>query len=402
MPAFARAASRWPYAIAFLAVVDLFIYFLLSGHLFAPYQIDYSEGWNAMRQSYAARHVPLYGAPPHFDVTNYPPLSFHLVALVSGIAGWSVNFTGRLLSLGGMCVQALLAGALVDRLTRHRAAAHCTVALYLLVIALWAPVRIAENDPQPIGMALEMLGFWLALGDEGQGKRFLASAPLFALAVFFKPNLIGMALGVGGSLVWARSWRQLVLWCLIGLTCAAALYGATVHVDGPYFLKHLLWPRDYIFADVRRLTGAYLRSWLVFVCIGACWLLGPRLTMAERALALAWVAAHGLAIALAGGDGVAENIFLETLWLDCIVAVVALTRLDALVPARHRRKAVMALVVLCLLPFRLAPPLVAQALVDRAASAERADDYARGVAEIRGGPGKAVCENLLLCAEAGK
>ncbi len=49
-----------------------------------PVEVNCSDGWNAIRQHMAATGVPLYGAPPQYSITNYLPLSFHLVGLV----GW--------------------------------------------------------------------------------------------------------------------------------------------------------------------------------------------------------------------------------------------------------------------------------------------------------------------------
>src|SRR5882724_8151716 len=48
---------------------------------------NYNEGWNAYRQEMAANGIPLYGEPPLYTPTNYPPLSFHIVGLFGSMTG---------------------------------------------------------------------------------------------------------------------------------------------------------------------------------------------------------------------------------------------------------------------------------------------------------------------------
>ncbi|MBZ5606437.1 MAG: hypothetical protein LAO79_29455 [Acidobacteriia bacterium] len=54
---------------------------------FAYFNINFNEGWNAHRHAAAEAGQPLYGAPPKYTVTNYPPLSFHLIVLAGSRRG---------------------------------------------------------------------------------------------------------------------------------------------------------------------------------------------------------------------------------------------------------------------------------------------------------------------------
>lgn len=61
-------------------------------------QIDYNEGWNAYRQEVAMHWYPLYAGSTDLAITNYPPLSFHLIGLLAGLCG-DVVLAGRLVSV---------------------------------------------------------------------------------------------------------------------------------------------------------------------------------------------------------------------------------------------------------------------------------------------------------------
>jgi hypothetical protein len=89
-------------------------------------QFDYNEGWNAFRQQAAAQGQALYAAPPGLDITNYPPVSFHLVGLLSHLGG-DVNTIGRVLSVLAVAALAALAGALVRRFAPQRPAARAVL-----------------------------------------------------------------------------------------------------------------------------------------------------------------------------------------------------------------------------------------------------------------------------------
>ncbi len=396
--------GEWAFSRSVLVLGGLAIIVLgpLLLHLTAPGQIDYSEGWNVMRQMQVAKGIPLYATPPHLDETNYPPLSFHLIAILAGFFGGDFNLTGRVTSSVALAALAGLAGWLAKRMTGSRSVGLAAGLVFLLAFALWMPGRVAENDPQPPGMALEMLGFCLVLRSRGRGAGFYASALLFALAVFFKPNLMALPLGVGLALLVECAWGRLAAWVGIGLVTSLALYDLALRVDGPYFLSHLLGARAYSLHDAWHQAGDYILIWLPFIFLGGLWSWQNRHEFDGRVLGSAWLAAQVLGCIFAGGDGVAQNIFFEALWLDAVLAVVALAALPRIWPVRGRRVSFPLLAASFLLPLQKVPGTMIQAVGAWQTTPQRAVGFAEGVAILRAASGPVVCDNLLLCVEAGK
>lgn len=94
-------------------------------------QINYNEGWNAYRQQAAASWQPLYVMPPGLDITNYPPLSFHLVGLLGRHFG-DVVLVGRLDTLLALAV----IGFVVVRIGRYLSGSG-PIALYCGLCCRW-------------------------------------------------------------------------------------------------------------------------------------------------------------------------------------------------------------------------------------------------------------------------
>ena len=371
-------------------------------HLTAAVQLDYSEGWNVIRQEKVAEGVALYAEPPGLDETNYPPLSFHLVAVLHRFLGGDINLAGRIVSLLSLVALGGLAGWLVAQLTRSRAAGFSGAAIFLAAFSLWMPTRVAENDPQLPGMALELLGFCLALRYGGSGAGLWASAPLFALAVFFKPNLIAVPLGVGTGLLCECAWPRLILWGGIGLAVSSALYVFSVQVDGPYFHTHLLWPRAYNFQGASSQGGVFLITWSPLIFLSGLFILRHHQTLNERMLGSAWLAALVLNYGFAGGDGVSQNIFFEALWLNAVMSIVALAELSDIWPKSWGRRSFALLALSSLLPLRLLPERVIDAVNSPHLTRLGAAEFAQGVDVLRTAPSPVVCENLLMCFNAGR
>ena len=384
-----------------LAVVLLF--FFLSYQIYVPFQSDYSEGWNATRQMMALDGVPLYNTLPHFMQTNYPPLWFHCIALLAKLIGCNPDIMGRFVSLAALFGLAGLAMQLTCRITGHRSAGITAAALFLLLYALELPVRVAENDPQPLGMLLEMTGLLFALSGNDRNRLLYVSAFFFALAVFFKPNLIGIPVGIGLALLANHNWKPFAIWSFLGVTCSALLYTLTITIDGPYFMAHLFSPRTYSLHDA---IYKNLRFTLVhnfpFIALSALWCWHNRLNTTKRLLGAAWLCTHLSAFYFAGGDGVAFNIFFECLWLDSILSVCALITLpanwSAFTPAAFRLS-ISACTLVLLIRF---PVGLVSGVTQWRQSSINSVNYLNAVALLRDIKGDVVCENLLMCVDAGK
>ena len=132
------------------------------------------------------------------------------------------------------------------------------------------PNRIGVNDPQLLGMAFKMLGFYWFIKAPVSGRRMLASAAFFTIAIFTKHNLVALPLGAGASLLVGRQWRPLFRWAAAGLIFAILL-GASRMIDGPYFLAHMLRARAYLLSNVVAESVPYLLLFLPPFAIAAVW-----------------------------------------------------------------------------------------------------------------------------------
>ncbi len=405
----ARASQRiWRDAAAVLAVLVAIIGWPLLLRSTAMVQLDYDEGWNALRQQQAAHFLPLYAAPPGLDSTNYPPLSFHIVGLLSLLTG-DANETGRFLSLAALVAVCVLAGALVRLFVPARYAGACAALLFALWLEMWMPRRIGVNDPQLLGMVFELLGFYGFVRAVRSGQNGWRSASLFALAVFTKHNLLALPLGAGLALLARRDWRRLIPWVGAGVLAACALLWVTFRLDGPYFLAHMLQPRAYDLRDTLHNIGTYLIIFLPFVLLGGVWSWRNWRDERRAPLAWSWAAAHVLSFAWAGGDGVSRNIFFEAILLDAVIAVIACADYFAM-PGRvtpNRLALVCVLPMLfplsqLLFPLSKLPYSIVSGAIEWRELPEHEADFAAGVALLRQTSGPVVCENLLMCDEAGK
>lgn len=109
-----RHRRAWLIAIAALALFTALTAAYPIFRTFADFDIKFNEGWNATRATMVLRGIPLYGAPPQYTITNYPPLPFHLIALAARLTG-DVNAADRYVSLLSLAAIAMLIAAIVRR-----------------------------------------------------------------------------------------------------------------------------------------------------------------------------------------------------------------------------------------------------------------------------------------------
>jgi len=355
----------------------------------APVQLDADEGWNMVRALLAARHVPLYGSPPGLDFTNYPFISFHVIAWLTAL-GADPLFAGRGLSVAALAVLCGFAGAFVRLFTPDRHAALFAGFLVALWLAVWMPNRIAVDDPQFLAMMFEAAGFYVFVRTEKPGVLLWLSAWLFVLALFTKQTLLSMPVAAGLTLILQKRWSSLLQFLAAGAVGTALLLWLTDRVDGACFLPNMLQPRAYIWRDLGAQGGDYLLAFLPVLVLAAGWCWQHRRNARLLPFILAWLGANALGFVFAGGDGVGRNVFFEAVLLSGGLAVAACVE-----KPRSWRCLVL------LFPFLWAPDhFIASIQQDRALAQTQAD-FAAGVALLKTVPGPVVCENLLMCARAG-
>jgi len=391
----------WAIAALVLAMITIGAGWPLVARVTADLQFDYNEGWNAYRDQMAAQLAPLYGAPPAQDITNYPPLSFHLVGFLSHLTG-NITSTGRILSLVSLAMVCVAIRSITSEFITSDYAGTTAALLFALWLEVWMPNRIGVNDPQFLGMAYEMAGFYCFIRYPGSGRGVETSAILFALAVFTKHNLIALPLGAGASLLAGREWRLLARWLTAGLLSAALLLLATDIIDGPFFLAHLLRARVYRISDSLRETIPYLLIFLPLFGIAAVWVRRNCAGTRRRVLALSWLAAHLTALVFSGGDGTARNIFFEAIVLDAIIVVIAFGDYFARRGDRSAGTAALLLALPMLFPLCLLPSRVSASMREWRALPQLQDEFERGAGLLKDAASPVLCENLLMCYRAGK
>ena len=379
--------SSWKRPAFLLGLLTFLLCLPLLWRALAPVQFDSDEGWNVARALLAARHVPLYRAPPVLDFTNYPFLSFHLLAWLTAL-GVDPLFAGRGLALLSLFALGGAAGALVRRFTTRHYAALFAGILFVLWLAIWMPNRVAVDDPQLFGMVFEAAGFYVFLRGGTFGLRL--SAYLFVLALFIKQSLIALPFGAGLSLILQRRWRDLLNWLLAGALGGGLLLWLSFRLDGPFFFANMLAPRAYIWRDLGAQGGDYLLVFLPALVLAGLWCWYHRKDARAQPFILAWLAANALGFAFAGGDGVGRNVFFEGVLLNPVLAMLACV--EAPRPWRG---------LLLLFPLVWAPAHFIAAIHEDQALPRARADFAAGVAVLKAVQGPVVCENLLLCARAG-
>lgn len=369
--------------------------------MFGHAATNYNEGWNAYHQQQAMLGKPLYGSPPGLVGMNYPPISFHLIGLASRLTG-DVNQTGRWVALVSLALVAVLCGAVVRRFTGSTPLAAWTALNTVIWLSVYMPDRIGMNDPQLLGTAFSLLGLYLYIREPEKRLWLCLSAAAFTASVFTKHNLLAFPAAVGLHLMFRRQWKGLLIWGGAVAGGSALLIALTQWLDGPYFFANILAPRART-SGLEEVT-AYLTTFQLPLALAAFWALRRVGWTSVSVMALALILSHVVAAAFAGGDGVDKNIF-----FDCIFSLVMAGSLlfaeyaPMLTGLRQRGFLLATLLAAPAFGIALAMP---QALrLDWAAVRQlpaRGRDFDFAVALLRSRPGPALCQDLLLCFEAGK
>ena len=310
------ATSTWLPALLLLGALAVLLLWFPVLRATVGFEIDYSEGWNVYWQQKAAAGVPLYGAPPVYTIANYPPLSFHLIGLLGRLFG-NTLLTGRVVAMASLLLISAVAAAIVINVTASRCAGWYAALCLPVWLYVFAPERIGMDDPQLLGMFLELMGFCIWVRGPGRPWHVLASALIFALAVFTKDTLIALPAAVATWLIVCRDWRRLALWIGAGAVASGILGAVTMRVDGRFLLDDLLRPRAWAYLPGLGDDVLYLLMFLLSFGFAAAWSIGLTGSPRRLLLALGWLYTHLLGFVLAFGNGVGLNIQFESLTLGC-------------------------------------------------------------------------------------
>ena len=365
-------------------------------------ELDYNEGWNLYNAQTVALHQPLYPAPVGWTAVNYPALSFHLVAFLSRFTG-EFLFTARILSLAGLCLNALFVGLIVWHTARSRIAAWMAGFFLFAWFCATADNYVGMDDPQVLAQAFFLAGLYVYLRGNRSGWSLEAAALLFVVGGNIKHNLIEFPCAVLLDLLFAAP-RKALRFATVGALLAALAVLLTSWIDGAAYLSCLLSPRAYSAMDgLNGLLQLPLNSPLLALATAAavffCWK-DPK----RRILAILLGCALAVNAVFCGGSGVDINGYFGSMLAMVLLSGVFAAELSRLRIGRFSGPS--PLLTFTVLFVSLAIPVVRRgnARPDLLIEADRvaASRFAAEIAFLRQQPGSAICESLLRCAYAGK
>jgi hypothetical protein len=400
-PAAARERSAAPLAVLLLAAA------LAAIHLAEPVVTlpwlaarSYNEGWNAYHAEAVLEGRPLYPAADALFPNNYPPLSFALVALASGVVPDALR-AGRLLSLLAFLAMAVEIGWLARRSTGSRRLGVFAGLGFAALMGAAFDEYVGMDDPQLVAHAFVLGGLLLVTGGRGP-LRLAAAAGLMLLGGLVKHNVLVVPLAVTLWLL-GRDRRALGAWLAASAALALVALAALGALFGAGLFESVLGPRTTSLAIAAKVSADWLRYLAAPLALG---LLAAQEAWRDpdgRLLALYAGLALAIGFAFSAGEGVSYNAYFDLLIALTLLGVFLLARFSALVPAGARLFAAAALALVLLVDPLIRAPDALLGLPGRLEEGARFADATReDVAYLASRPGPALCEMLALCFWAGK
>lgn len=369
--------------------------------------LNYNEGWNA----YHALRLQQTGSPypptGGLVVNNYTPHWFSLLAL-GGMVTDNLIVAGRVLATLGLMAMFALSAA-IGHVLRGRTGALAAFVVVTFVFAVEANLYIGIADPQFVAQAVCALALLLCVRARSTSDSlYLAAVAVAVLAGFLKHNLAALPFAL---LVTAFFERR--------ATFARVILVAVVALLAGYLLSALVgglsWPRQLLSARVYT-SARLIGHGLPFVTMNALGFLlaGVGLSMlpkghVRRVLAIYLATAIPLAIFFVGGDGVAGNIFFDSLVVMAICASLVVSARGAISHAGTTEHHALprwagAAGLAAFFAVSGAPQFLETALRVRHPEVfeQRARAFQEDVQFLRAQPGAAICYHPDLCYLAGK
>jgi len=230
------------------------------------------------------------------------------------------------------------------------------------------------------------------------------AAIAFTLSLFTKHDILAFPLSVGLHLLITRNWRALTVFLAAGSLASGVLLALSQNLDGPNFFAELLQPRAYSLQNLGAETFHYFLHFLIPLMVAVVVLWHDRAVPYRSFLFTLLGLTNLTAIYFAGGDGVGSNIFYPPLIADLLSCVIAICWLERSTLAAPRAGSgfrtaliISTLAGVVMVPFQIQNDVAAEARL--AATTKAAQQV---VVLLKSANGPAVCEDLLLCYEAGK
>lgn len=371
--------------------------------------LNYNEGWNAYHalryQQTGTPYPPLGG----LVMNNYTPLWFPLLAFFGNFAD-NLVMAGRLLASISLIALLATVGA-IGALIRGRNGALAAFVTVAFVFAAEANLYVGIADPQFVAQLACAIALLLAVRARSTTDRwYLGAMAVAVFAGFLKHNLAALpfALLVAAFMESPRAFIRAAIVSAMALVIGYLLSAA---VGGMNWPRQLLSARVYTSARLFRQAIPFVTMNSIGLLLAVAGLFTLPSGHVRRVLAVYLLGAVPLAILFVGGEGVAGNIFFDSLIVMSLCAslfvgrVLALARGDG-VDSQPVRLPPYAPAVALASFFAVigVPQLLDTGLRLRHPEvfAETARAFQEDVIFLRNQPGNAVCYHLDLCYLAGK
>jgi hypothetical protein len=194
------------------------------------------------------------------------------------------------------------------------------------------------------------------------------------------------------------------VWLASLTAVSGALLLLTLFRDGSYFGANVMTGRSYSFAYGWEHLAPYLVRHQVAIAAALAWSIWNGVTRPRNLLVIAFAFAHSTGYLFAGGDGVDRNVLFDSVVTLAMVTAVAFADIEPVVLRLRYGQWLLPIVAMApaLACLALLPAQLRHDRILAAATPEIERQTSEGVALLKSREGPALCENLLLCFEAGK
>jgi len=388
--------------VAIFAIVTL-IYPVVRS--FYRFEISYNEGWNIYNALKVIDHIPLYNAKYSWTTTNYPALSFYVLAYLSRITH-NYLLTGRLLSLLSLAISCGLIGLIIHKLTRNFAASFFGAFFCLAFFCCTdASTYVGLNDPQMFAQVFFLSGLLLYVAKPPTLGCMAEVATLFIIGGCIKQNLIEFPLTVFVDLLFV-SRRKAIQYVLFSGALLGIAIALNIKLGGPLFIRNVAGPRSY---SLSKAIVAFFNSYgqiSVPVLIACIWVVRNLKDKARRPICIFFIASLFVGATIAGGNGVNVNTYFGNFFaISIIMALVAHDTWEASTTLLGHRIIWRHVIPVALTTYLLVPFFVSDSFASWRQLGTLPEEQKRFDQEtsfLRAHPGPAICESLLRCYYAGK
>lgn len=360
------------------------------------FEISYNEGWNAYHQVAALQGDPYLHFSPYV-FTNYTPLSFFLVGLLSRFGDPII--AGRLVSIVSFFV---LIGAV--GITARKLGVSCAESLFASVLCggllgAFHANYIGVNDPQLLGTAVSVLGLMVYAGKPPRTPQNVVALCCFLVAGLIKQTLFVIPIAVTIDLL-LRDRREGLRFCAIGILMAMVAVLALYGLFGAGVFAQIFSARQYRIHAAATRTLSYLRE--TSLCLPlVLFFLGMYIrTGINRLIFIYITVALAVGAFLSGGAGTSSNMF-----IDVIVALGLATAMiiRCLREDLHTSNGLIAaFIAMSLYSPALQLPYAIERLRDGLSGSLHAAElqFHEDLAFMQNYPGAAYCHSPMLCFRA--